>query len=310
MNNTQNAYGANGSEADNTEDVLKKFSNADDFINQANEKEFVQLAVAHAKIGFKYLQEQRQFSYLPLLERITRRLNEFKQKLIDSSAALAGFNIAFGSGGRSKFRDAVNAYFGFITINFKIMKDLIVKMITDIIRGKRFTEVLVDLNTLTYDIVKEIKKDPENVKIIKAAVKDLKNTAECILKNGGLGVLEFPGTVSLYDNEGKLRSSEDIYTEFVTNRCNHVRGMIRKLLAANRQEYDEAATELLRTGIPMASVLVELEKKFQRALPVSIPTEGSIKDQLNKDDYPALCKLYNSLKLDSKMSITYDAEIV
>jgi len=294
--------GTTVNEKDIVEDVFGKFSGAENYFNQVNEKEFSQLAVAHAKMGFKYLSEQRQFRGLPLLEQIRRRVDAFKDRLIVQGSVFAGFNVAYGSGGRSMFRDAVNAFLNFVSTNFKTMKYLFSNMIIDVIRGKRLAEVMVDFNVFIRDTVRELQKDPENLNILRHNIKELYATAKGLGELFEGDVLEFPGTVSLYDGKGKLRSSKDIDAEFNTNRCNHVRGLIKKLLAANRQEYDEAATEFLRTELPMASVFDELEKKFKRPLPDSIPTEESLKDKLNRDDFPTLCELYDSLKSDAHIA--------
>ena len=285
-------HGAGGLERA-AEDVCGKYSDVEDYLNEVSEEEFTKLMVAHAKTVFAYMQEQRKFSSLPLLERMKRRLDQFKERSIKRGGALAGFNVAYGAGGRSMFRDAVNSLFHFISVNFQTMNSLFAKMMTDVIRGKRFVEVISDFNIFVRNVVQQFRKDPENLRLLRYGVGELRAAAENI---GGLlnDALEFPGVVSVYDDAGKLRPLEDIDTEFVTSRCNRVRLLIKKSLAANRRKYEEAATELLRTGLTMEAVLVALEEKMP--LPVSILTEKSLKDELNTDNYAALCDLYNSLQ--------------
>ena len=239
---------------------------------------------------------------LTFLEMLGHRLGQFKQRLAEQSGALASFDATYCSGGRTLFRDAVNSFFLVTGSNLRALGGLSSKMITDVVLSKYFPKVGDGFTVYVKDIVSDLRKNPEQVRLVKqvvgevcAAIKDARDLFE---------KEEFPGTVSLYGANGKLCSPQEVQSEFNelnvkfnTYRCSNVRSKITKLLAANRQKYNEAATELLRKGLPIASVFDELQRV--KALPLSIDTEESLKDKLGKDDYPVLCDLYNRLKQNS-----------
>jgi hypothetical protein len=230
-------------------------------------------------------------------KQLTRRFNKFRERLIFQAGALAEFRQAYGAGGRTMFRDLINGFFHFINSNFRLMGELSVKMATDFLQSKRFPEALDDFVAFIRDFVQELRENPKNVD----ALKQLKATSYAAAKEMkelfADDMLEFPGTVSLYDSKGNLRPLVEIETkagiEFNVERCNHVWDKIEKLLNVRRKEYEEEATELLRTGLSMEAVFVELQSNHHRKL--NVPTVDSLREQLNEDNYPAVCNLYKRL---------------
>jgi len=292
MENTNNGNGNGAVVAD------LNYASINEFLDHANEQEFNAFAEKLSRQGYRFLRNRQSFNKLPLLERISRKVDEFKHNLINRAAALGAFNAAYGSGGRTKIRDGINAYCNYIVENFKVIDDLAVKIIVDLIRGKKFEEVLVNMNLFMTNIVCEIKKDPKNIATIRTLFCELKDSFSKNMKDllNNDDPLEFPGKIELFNENGVVRSDKDIKTELNTNRCTHIRGLIIDFLNSVKNRYNEAYTNFIKAGSSHEEALVKVEKQFDRNIPSELPTEKTLKKQLASENYEELCKLYNALK--------------
>lgn len=291
--------GNNGNEENPTaEEVLDRYT-AKEFYDAATEKEFMAITAAFADRAYELLRDWRHFNKLPLLDRITKRIDEFKHRLIESGSELSAFNLAYGAGGRTKIREAINAYYHYISSNFPVLKKLLVGIVTDIIRGKKFTEVLVDCNTFVFDVVKEIKKDSENHAIIRRTIRELTESLEVaafeIMESND--PYDFDATIHIYDvSTGKLKTVTEIEHELNEVRCAHVRTLIEKKVRFIRNKYEKPFAEFTKTaGLGVQEIMLELEKKVQHPLPAAIPTDETLRKQMKEDNFEKLIELYNSL---------------
>jgi len=287
-----------GDRAENLNEMLERYHGVDEYLDHATKEEFDSLVDRLARCGYARLQELQRFNKLPLLERIALKVDEYKDYLIKRSAAIQAMDQAYNSGGRSKVRDAINATYSCLVANFKNFEDLAIKLLIDMIRGKKFNELLIASNQFMSNVVQAIKKDPENIVAIKRILRDLKDPFFKNIKDLFTtdDPMEYSGQAALFNEDGHQRDPSDIRTEFNNNRCTHVIVMIKSLLETVRNRYNDAYTDCVKAGMPHEVAVAEVEKIVGRKIPAELPSEKTLKKQLDSRDYGELCELYNTLK--------------
>jgi len=275
------------------------YTSVGQFFDRANEREFKWLAEKIVRQGYKFFRERQISHQLPMLERLTKRVSDFKNDCANRAAVLAAFCVTYGSGGRTQIRDAVNCFFSFVSANISVFEELTVKFVLDIIRGKKYTEVIEKTKTSMTNIVRDIRKDPANIVAIRLLLCELKDAFSANVKDLlADDPMEFPGTIDFFDESGNVRSFTAMQSELNVKRCAHMRESIVKLLSSVKNRYSEAYTCYLKNGLSHEDALIEVEKKLEANIPSGIPTEKTLKKQIASENYAELCDLYNTLKRD------------
>ena len=287
-------------EFNSVEITAEKFENCGDFLQHASEAELRLVAAQFAVYGFRYLKESMSLKRLPILKRIEYAVSSFKNTLNRRSAAIAEFNNAYHaggmSGGRTQIREAINAFFSHYVMNFPNIKKVVTSIAFDVIKSKKFVTYCDESFKFFNDIVRELKADKDAWGILHATVKNFSIEAERFGKDVlEDDPLEFQGTVTIYDSDGKLKSAENIEKQFNESYCELLRNRIKTRLRELRFRYDDELTDLLKKGIPAEKALVELSKKYNGVIPAKIVSEGDVKKDLASEDPDILKTLFESL---------------